>query len=67
MWGTTWQLCARLLPTIPHRDFVVKESETTWGTWRIVPGSLQPCDRLTGPFALGPGDVFPYGMAVLPD
>ena len=60
-------MCARLLPTIPHRDFVLKESDTTWGTWRITPGPVSAYVRLTGPTTILPGERFPYGLAVLPD
>jgi len=62
-----WELCARV-PSTLNILCVVKESPTTWGLWRRdIPTFPESLVRFGGPFAIGPGDHFPFGVDVEPD
>jgi len=65
--GSDWELAARLDGLIPN-GYVVKESPTTWGLWLFnVPLFGELAVRVNGPFTIGTGERFPFGLSVLPD
>lgn len=62
-----WQLASRLLG-FPGPVYIVKESDTQWGTWIFDPplfGELAV--RTNGPFPILAGQRFPFGFPVEPD
>jgi len=64
---TDWRLVARIDGTFGLL-YVVKESATQWGLWRRnVPSFPNELVRFNGPFAIGAGARFPYGLSVEPD
>jgi len=64
--GLGYQLCARVVTPF-NNLLLVKETDILGSVWTTnTPGSVLLPVRVST-FAIGPADVFPYGVAVHPD